>query len=401
MLTESNKPLDPLVKEFCILTKMLSSDDIHVTSMSNFRAKGMRGRPRKPYKGIKIELFIQSSSSAGAGSMLKRICSSKVVGKARDRVESSPVDNRGGKRIVSTPINDEINQALSSMKYDSINSHLKFAIGSSSDHKPIVCSLNKTIDTNDFYNGYYGSFTKVSLDKIHIINNQSGLVVKSSGLKTSFEHTGMGDVGSDSCDLASSKDDIITKTSIDCDLGMTGPRTSNEHTSMEDVVSIGVVHSSSLDGIANNKVGSGFESGRNDNTKGILKKPIIPLFAKKLKQGIEEMALKMKYVPNSVCKLKNGNRRISFSTKVVYKGGEACSLQLYGYFVDISIDYRVVETNLIRTWRVYDIEDITKTSAGVYYLKFKSEEGMKTILDCVPWMVQNDPLVLNVWEPDI
>nr|GEX09731.1 RNA-directed DNA polymerase, eukaryota, reverse transcriptase zinc-binding domain protein [Tanacetum cinerariifolium] len=32
---------------------------------------------------------------------------------------------------------------------------------------------------------------------------------------------------------------------------------------------------------------------------------------------------------------------------------------------------------------------------------FKSEDGMKKVLESGPWMVQNVPLVLNVWEPRI
>nr|GEZ27004.1 hypothetical protein [Tanacetum cinerariifolium] len=54
----------------------------------------------------------------------------------------------------------------------------------------------------------------------------------------------------------------------------------------------------------------------------------------------------MKYVPASVSKLENGNRRISFSTE-------------------------------------------------------ESEEGMKKVLESGPWMIQNVPLVLNIWEPGI
>ncbi|GKC67429.1 hypothetical protein Tco_1100027, partial [Tanacetum coccineum] len=77
-------------------------------------------------------------------------------------------------------------------------------------------------------------------------------------------------------------------------------------------------------------------------------------FAEKLKQGTEEIALKMDYVPNFVSKLENGNRRITFSAEVVYKGSHACSLQLYGYFVGTSMDYRIVRGNLMRMWRVYD-----------------------------------------------
>ncbi|GKA11998.1 RNA-directed DNA polymerase, eukaryota, reverse transcriptase zinc-binding domain protein [Tanacetum coccineum] len=65
----------------------------------------------------------------------------------------------------------------------------------------------------------------------------------------------------------------------------------------------------------------------------------------------------------------------------IKKRSEACALQLYGYFVGTSMDYRVVNANLSRMWRVYEISDITKTSAGLFYFKFKNEEGMKAVLE--------------------
>lgn len=106
-------------------------------------------------------------------------------------------------------------------------------------------------------------------------------------------------------------------------------------------------------------------------------------------------------MPSSVSKLDNGGRRISFTAEEVIKGGAKCSLQLYGYFVGTSMDYRVVRANLMRMWRVHGIEEITKTNSGIFYFKFKSEDGMKNVLESGPWMVQNIPLVLNVWEPGI
>ncbi|GJT88378.1 hypothetical protein Tco_1070095 [Tanacetum coccineum] len=51
--------------------------------------------------------------------------------------------------------------------------------------------------------------------------------------------------------------------------------------------------------------------------------------------------------------------------------------------------------------RVYGIADITKTSEGLFYFKFKNKEGMKAVLESGPWMINNVPLVLNVWEPGI
>nr|GFC51064.1 hypothetical protein [Tanacetum cinerariifolium] len=119
----------------------------------------------------------------------------------------------------------------------------------------------------------------------------------------------------------------------------------NEHTSMEDVVNTGVVHENSQDGIACNKGGRGFVFGKNEVSNGILNSPVGPFLRLILvisPLGTEEIVLKMEYVPNYVSKLENGNRRISFSAEEVYKCGQSCALQLYGYFIGTSMDYRVV-----------------------------------------------------------
>nr|GEW54661.1 hypothetical protein [Tanacetum cinerariifolium] len=316
--------------------------------------------------------------------------SAKVSGRARERVDRSLVDFRGGKRVSAAPANDEISQVLSNIKDGNI-SHLKFDIGSSSD---ISDSLNKVDVMNKSINENDDSFIKVLLENFSR-NEQGSLVAKSCGLKTSLDHSGMGDVGS----------------------GI-----SNEHISIKDVVDTGVVHENSQDGIACNKGGRGFVFGKNEVSNGIFNSPVGPFFNvkfsnipssnpfvkksgipkdEKLKQGTEEIALKMEYVPNSVSKLENGNRRIIFSAKEVYKDGQSCALQLYGYFIGTTMDYRVVRGNLIRMWRVYDIEEITKTNFGIYYFKFKSEEGMKKVLESGPWLIQNVSIVLNVWEPGI
>nr|GFC40173.1 hypothetical protein CTI12_AA432400 [Tanacetum cinerariifolium] len=48
-------------------------------------------------------------------------------------------------------------------------------------------------------------------------------------------------------------------------------------------------------------------------------------------------------------------------------------------------------------WRVYGIDGTTKNNSVVFF-KFKSKEGMKTILESGPWMVNNVSLALNIWE---
>ncbi|GJY40434.1 hypothetical protein Tco_0427704, partial [Tanacetum coccineum] len=421
MPIDNNKPPNPLIDELCILTKMTSADELCSASLNNTKVKVLKGKHCKAHRGIKVS----TPGSTGTGSVLRCLRSAKVAGKARDRVEGSPRDDRGGKRVVSTPMNHKINKVLSDFNSGSLNNNLKFAMGCSNDDSIVACSLNE-VDYDDLCKGNDGLFINLPLDSSPDIGLKNSPVTKSCGLKSSHEHTSMGDLGNTGVGIASFKDGIdIAKTGILNEKGMACSGTSY-------------------------KVGNGFEFGSNEKSKGILKNPngslfnvqfgknatsnpfakksMVPKggawnnngsnalgsrilsnqfstdvdrFAKKLKQGTEELALKMEYVLNSISKLENGNRRISFSAEEVYKGDQACSLQLYGYFVGTSMDYWVVRGNLMRMWRIFDIEDITKTNSGVYYFKFKSEEGMKKVLESSSWMIQNVSLVLNVWEPGI
>ncbi|GKA47168.1 hypothetical protein Tco_0740051, partial [Tanacetum coccineum] len=116
---------------------------------------------------------------------------------------------------------------------------------------------------------------------------------------------------------------------------------------------------------------------------------------------VEDRKLQMKFVPEFVSKHSNGTKRISISVEDIKKGSEACALQLYGYFVGTSVDYRVVNVNLSIMWRVYGITDTTKISVGLFYFRFKNNEGMKAFLESGPWMINNFLLILNIWEPGI
>ncbi|GJW75105.1 hypothetical protein Tco_0134475 [Tanacetum coccineum] len=414
MPIESNKPPDPLFDELCSLKNMTSADEIREASLKDTKVKVVKGKPCKPHRGVKV----CTPGSAGAGSVLRRTRFAKVSGKARVRAEESLDDNRGGKRAANSPMNDEISKVLSGLRSGSFNSNLKFSMGHYVDVSNPVCSLNHEIDANVDCNVNDGSFINSPLEN-SVLNEQCSPVAKSCGPKTSLDHSGMGDVGNTSSGLASSEDGIASaKTGIVIDKGIAGSGNSSEHTNMEDVVSIGAGQASSQDGIASDKGGSGFEFRKNVNSDGILKKPIGPVFnvqfsnvvksnpfgmssngkgigtnnggwnasfgnkfgltvlsilysavvdrfAEKLKQGSEEMALKLEFTPNSVIKQDNGKRRIEFSAEEIVKGAKLVLCNCMGI------------------------------------LWFKSEDGMKKVLESGPWMVQNVPLVLNVWEPGI
>nr|GEX75883.1 hypothetical protein [Tanacetum cinerariifolium] len=390
MPSESNNPPDPLLDELYSLTKMTSAEEIRDASLKVTKVIVMKGLHRKLYRGSKIKVSTPGSMSVGAGSLLKRLQSSKVTGKAHDRNETSPIDNRGGKRAENSHVDNLINKVLFDLESSSLDSHLKFSFGLSVENKE-GCALSKAYKPNDFVNGNDGSFICASRDKSPHLDDQCKLVAKSSSLMTGVDPTCMGDVGSMSCDQTSSKDGIaIAEIGSGIDVDMAGPNDRGKLASMEDVVGTGLVSFIPMDGIASDKGGDKFEFGKISSLKGIFNKPNKAMFtlnsgpnvkmsnpfiekpvgtsswnawgsnkgtpfgptilsnqysadaerfAEKLKKRSEEVALKMEYVPSAVSKMENGNRRIMFSVEEVIKGGQACTLQLYGYFVDTSMDY--------------------------------------------------------------
>nr|GFD32759.1 hypothetical protein [Tanacetum cinerariifolium] len=131
-------------------------------------------------------------------------------------------------------------------------------------------------DINELSND--GSFINSPLDNSSL-NDLGSPVAKSCGLQTSFNHTGMGDVGNTVCGPTSSKGGIASaKTGNVNDKDMAGSGALIEHTSIEDVVNTSGFCSSSQDGIASYKVGRGFVFGKKENSKGILNLPVGPFF---------------------------------------------------------------------------------------------------------------------------
>nr|GEX43738.1 hypothetical protein [Tanacetum cinerariifolium] len=295
---------------------MTLAKEIHDASLNVTKVKVMKGLHRKPYRGSKIKVSTPGSVSAGAGSLLKHLRSSMVSGKACDRNETSSIDNKGGKRAKNSHVDNSINKVLSDLESGSLDSHLKFLVGSSVEYKE-GCALSKAYEPNDFVNGNDGSFIYALCDKTLHLDGQCKPVAKSSGLMTGVDPTCMGDVGSMSCDQTSSKDGIaIAEIGSGIDVDMAGPSDRGKLASMEDVVGTGLVLSILMDGIASDKGGDKFEFGKISSSK------------EKLKKGSEEVALNMEYIPSAVSKMENGNRRIMFSAKEVIKGGQAWYMTL-------------------------------------------------------------------------
>ncbi|KAL8265836.1 hypothetical protein R6Q59_003180 [Mikania micrantha] len=94
-------------------------------------------------------------------------------------------------------------------------------------------------------------------------------------------------------------------------------------------------------------------------------------------------------------------KRVIISSEDLRYSASKFSLYLYGYFLGTSMDFNVVNATLRRLWSTYDIDTISKSTAGCYYIEFKSEKGMEDVLAIGPWLINNIPILLKKWEPGV
>ncbi|PWA46712.1 hypothetical protein CTI12_AA503060 [Artemisia annua] len=286
-----------------------------VVGISSSRVK--EGKPRRHRHGIKIKVSTPGSASAGAGSILKHLRSSKVSGDVGNATE------------VHTSSKDGMTCAKTGMDCDG---------------DIAGPSVGGKQSSNGVNNGAKGILKKhvVPLTSVQFGTNTVGNPFLKNSIKS----------------------------------GTTGWNSSEGN----------IFGPSLFHKLGSHNVWAAKNSGvKAVNADGSIN---IESFAEKMKKGMEDRELLMNYEPQYVSKQDNGTRRMQFSVDDIKVGSEACSLQLYGYFVGTSMDYRIVNSNLSKMWRVYGINGITKTSSGA-------------VLESVPWMENNVPLVLNVWEPGI
>ncbi|GJX73579.1 reverse transcriptase domain-containing protein [Tanacetum coccineum] len=112
------------------------------------------------------------------------------------------------------------------------------------------------------------------------------------------------------------------------------------------------------DGCSGVKGDSGFVFGNVKSNKGILKKPTMGLTS-------------VQFGPSLFYKSSSVWSSYNSSIKAMKSDG---SLNIESF------------AEKMKKGRVYEVAEITKTSAGLFYFKFKNEEGMKVVLESGPWM---------------
>ncbi|GJZ76219.1 zinc knuckle CX2CX4HX4C containing protein, partial [Tanacetum coccineum] len=88
---------------------------------------------------------------------------------------------------------------------------------------------------------------------------------------------------------------------------------------------------------------------------------------------------------------KEGNNVVDMDP-LLEEGGKKWDLTLVGYFVGLKMSYAEISGHLRRMWRTRDLAEIINNECGLYFMKFRSVEGMNYVLENGPWLIMNVPL---------
>nr|GEW29591.1 hypothetical protein [Tanacetum cinerariifolium] len=89
---------------------------------------------------------------------------------------------------------------------------------------------------------------------------------------------------------------------------------------------------------------------------------------------------------------------ISIPRKVVEKVSLKFENTLYGYFIGKQMAFTVVEYYVKNNWAKYGLKRIMMNAKGLFFFKFEFEGGLDVVLEGIPWMIRNSPIILKKWS---
>ncbi|GKB80034.1 hypothetical protein Tco_0946929 [Tanacetum coccineum] len=71
------------------------------------------------------------------------------------------------------------------------------------------------------------------------------------------------------------------------------------------------------------------------------------------------------------------------------------------FFVGKSVAFPLVQNYVINTWSKFGFQKVMLDHDGVFYFKFTFTRGLEQVLEQGPWMIRNQPLILNKWASNL
>lgn len=100
----------------------------------------------------------------------------------------------------------------------------------------------------------------------------------------------------------------------------------------------------------------------------------------------------LKLIP---CSKNNEGKLVVEMDPIIEEGSKKWNLTVVGYFVGFKMSYREIVGHLKRMWGEYQLEEIIVNESGLYFFKFKSDNGLQGVIENGPWLVDQKPLFVQ------
>ncbi|GJZ96143.1 RNA-directed DNA polymerase, eukaryota, reverse transcriptase zinc-binding domain protein [Tanacetum coccineum] len=91
------------------------------------------------------------------------------------------------------------------------------------------------------------------------------------------------------------------------------------------------------------------------------------------------------------CAINNEGRKVVDMDSVIEEGSKKWGLTVVGHFVGFKMSYKEIVGHLKRMWRPYQLDEIIVNEGGLYFFKFKSEDGLQNVIENGLWLVDKKP----------
>ncbi|CAI9295451.1 unnamed protein product [Lactuca saligna] len=106
-----------------------------------------------------------------------------------------------------------------------------------------------------------------------------------------------------------------------------------------------------------------------------------------------------KPVISPAAKLPNGKVELPYADLML--GGAPYHATLYGFFVGKKLAFPTVNHFSFKMWKIFGLKDIMVNDEGFFFFKFDSKEGMMSVLEGGPWLINNVPMFVQRWRPGL
>ncbi|GJU33568.1 RNA-directed DNA polymerase, eukaryota, reverse transcriptase zinc-binding domain protein [Tanacetum coccineum] len=96
-----------------------------------------------------------------------------------------------------------------------------------------------------------------------------------------------------------------------------------------------------------------------------------------------------------------GQEFVIFDDELVMEGSKKWEMSACGYFVGYRMSMQELSYHLYRMWGNFSLKHILNNDNDIFVFKFNNAQGLQTVIESGPWIVNNKPVVVQKWDPSI